>query len=96
MSIISAQRSALWICLLAAVALPLPRPAHAANAELLDVVEKYAGTAEQNAVIWQNLGDFREMGGKVPKNVLEGFNQYRVGVVNIQYEGALSQLGFSP
>ena len=82
MSIISAQRSALWICLLAAVALPLPRPAHAANAELLDVVEKYAGTAEQNAVIWRNLGDFREMGGKVPKNVLEGFNQYRVGVVN--------------
>jgi hypothetical protein len=82
MSEISAGRLVLWICLLVAAALASPRLAHAANAELLDAVEKYAGTAEQNAVIWRNLADFRQMGGKVPKNVLEGFNQYRVGIVN--------------
>jgi hypothetical protein len=49
------------------------------------VLRSYAGTAEQNAILWRNLEALRGR-SNVPPNVVQGLNEYRVATVRAARE----------
>jgi len=45
------------------------------------IISAYTGSPEQNHILWQNFHDLRQPGVKLPPDVLKGFNEYRVKLV---------------